>query len=183
MGSERFKGVNAAHDTSKSSKGTQGGWEGIFANISLSSLMMSVDAAAKARRSKRRGAKPDRSACDFLLTKLMMGSLWGKALTAMVTCVSLSQRNGAETYLSLQYGSGMAKLLNAGAPQPAAVFDAALKAVRKGHASSTAIIARGVHGKYQARREAEVVQYAQDVRMLEELVGGGGMHMGCGTDS
>ena len=47
MGSERFVGNNAAHDTSKSSKASKGGWEGIYANLSLSGLMGAVDAAAR----------------------------------------------------------------------------------------------------------------------------------------
>ena len=38
MGSERFVGQNAAHDTAASSKATQGGWEGIFSNLSLMAL-------------------------------------------------------------------------------------------------------------------------------------------------
>lgn len=50
MGSERFKGANAAHDTSRSTKSTMGGFEGIMANLSLAALNASVKAAAEARR-------------------------------------------------------------------------------------------------------------------------------------
>ena len=49
MGSERFIGQNAAHDSSQSSKSTQGGWEGIYANLSLSGLMSAVDIVSKHR--------------------------------------------------------------------------------------------------------------------------------------
>ena len=55
MGSERFKGGNAAHDTSKSSKSSMSGWEGIYANFSLSSLVSAVEQASKQRR--RKGAR------------------------------------------------------------------------------------------------------------------------------
>ena len=101
MGSERFVGQNSAHDTSKSSKSTAGGWEGIFANISLSQLMSSADLSAKGRRA---GKKPtaDKSLCAMLLTTLLQGSLLGTALTGMVTCLSQAPRNGEETYLSLK---------------------------------------------------------------------------------
>jgi hypothetical protein len=48
--SERFKGANAAHDTGASSKASAGGFEGIYANLSLSSLMAAVEDASKQRR-------------------------------------------------------------------------------------------------------------------------------------
>ena len=53
MGSERFKGPNAAHDTTKSSKATMGGCEGIFANLSLQALMTGVELSATYRRSTK----------------------------------------------------------------------------------------------------------------------------------
>ena len=123
------------------------------------------------RRSKGK-AKPDRSMVGFLLTKLMMGSLVGSALTGMITCLSQAPRNGEETYLSLKYGAGMAKLLNAPAPQPAVEAAAALASARRRHAASSAKAAGGVQGKYQARREAEVAQWSHVIRVLEELTSG-----------
>ena len=204
MGSERFVGNNAAHDTSKSSKASKGGWEGIYANLSLSGLMGAVDAAAKVRRA-RRGGKPDKSmgsfchtaaaalflsmaahaalysiCCsvpkqvDMLLTKLLAGSLTGAALTAMITCLSQSPRNGDESYLSLKYGGGMAKLLNAPALQPAVSLARLLANARKQHEVSAAIVARGVKGKFQARREAEVAAAAHTVATLEAFAAGRG---------
>jgi len=50
MGSERFKGANAAHDSSQSSKSTTSGFEGIFANLSLGQLRLTVETTAKARK-------------------------------------------------------------------------------------------------------------------------------------
>ena len=41
--------------------------------------------------------------------------------------------------------------------------------VRKNLTTSSAIVARGVQGKYQAKRRAEVVQWEQAVRVLEAL--------------
>ena len=102
MGSERFKGANAAHDTSKSSKATMGGWEGIYANMSLSSLTDAVRTAAKARRST--GSKPFSAALDSVLNRLLGGSLHGSAITGMIICLSQAPRNGGETYLSLKCG-------------------------------------------------------------------------------
>ena len=177
MGSERFKGGNAAHDASKSSKG-QGasGWEGIYANLSLSTLMAAVESSAKNRLKKKGGggkSKPGNEMINFLLTSLLMGSLTGSALTGMVTCVSQAPRNGAETFLSLKYSAGMAKLMNQPQPQPAVGLALELNRAKKRLDASAAIMRRGVQGKYQARREAEVAQAAHDVSAIEALAGGG----------
>ena len=75
------------------------GWEGIYANMSLSSLTEAVRAAAKARRT---GSKPFSAAIDSVLNRLLGGSLHGSALTGMITCLSQAPRNGAESYLSLK---------------------------------------------------------------------------------
>jgi hypothetical protein len=166
MGSERFKGANAAHDTSASSKSTMSGWEGIFANMSLSSLMESVRAAAVARR---KGKKMLRAGMSSVLNEALDGSLQGKALTGMITCLSQHPRNGGETALSVQYSADMAKLLNAAAPQPYRPFGRMLEKARKEYAKSAAVVKRGVAGKYQSKREAEVNGWKAKVAILEQL--------------
>ena len=98
MGSERFVGQNSAHDTSQSTKATEGGWEGIFSNLSLMTLYSVVELASKNRRKKN--PQPDKAMIGMLLTKLLAGSLQGPAITGMVTCLSQSPRNGDETHLS-----------------------------------------------------------------------------------
>ena len=114
MGSERFGGQNAAHDTKLSSKATEGGWEGIYSNLSLMALLSTVGEASTKRRKKAQLGKdigkPNEAFVGMLLTKLMGGSLTGSALTAMVTCISQSPRNGDETYLSLKYSGDMSKV-------------------------------------------------------------------------
>ena len=171
MGSERFKGANAAHDESKSTKSSSGGWEGIYANLSLSSLMSAVDLAAEARR-KNGGKKQGKQAnamLNFCLTELLQGSLNGSAVTGMITCLSMHPRNGDETYLSLKYGAGMAALLNAPARQPSRAFQQVLANARKELAASSAIVAKGVNGKYQELRVAQVTQWEQEVNLLSGL--------------
>jgi len=83
MGSERFVGQKAAHDTSQSSKATMGGWEGIFSNLSLMALYSCIELAAK--NCKKKNPKLDKSMIGMLLTKLLTGSLIGSALTGMIT--------------------------------------------------------------------------------------------------
>jgi hypothetical protein len=173
MGSERFKGPNAAHDTTKSSKATMGGCEGIFANLSLQALMTGVELSATYRRS----GKGDMMArckpmAGFLLTKLMMNSFAGEAMTGMVTCLSQSRRNGEETYLSLKYGGKMSTMLNTPSPRPFVRVNKVLANARKQHAASSAVVAKGVAGKYQAQRKAEVSHWAFTVSVLESLLGG-----------
>ena len=167
MGSERFVGQNAAHDASASSKASMGGWEGIFSNLSLMALYSCIELAAKNRRQKN--PKPDKSMIGMLLTKLLAGSLMGSALTGMITCISQSPRNGDETYLSLGYGTTMSKLLNKGKPQPAKPMDKLIATAQKKHAEAAAVVARGVAGKYQAARQAQVKAYAHDISTLEGL--------------
>ena len=106
---------------------------------------------------------------NFCLTDLLQGSLMGSALTAMITCLSQAPRNGDETYLSLKYGAGMAKLLNNPAPQRQKPYKKVLENARKQLAKVQAVVARGVNGKYQALREAEVTQWDQLCKMLELL--------------
>ena len=93
----------------------------------------------------------------------------GSALTGMITCISQSPRNGDETYSSLGYGTTMSKLLNRGKPQPAKPFEKLLGLAQKKHAEAAAVVARGVTGKYQAAREAQVKAYAHDISVLEGL--------------
>ena len=169
MGSERFKGANAAHNERASSKSSAGGWEGIYANLSLSSLMSAVDLAAQERRRGGKAKKQANAMLNFCLTDLLQGSLMGSALTAMITCLSQAPRNGDETYLSLKYGAGMAKLLNNPAPQRQKPYKKVLENARKQLAKVQAVVARGVNGKYQALREAEVTQWDQLCKMLELL--------------
>ena len=63
----------------------------------------------------------------------------------------------------------MARLLNAPVMQPARPLKGILAAARKRHKECSAIMARGVQGKYQARREAEVAQLSHDIELLELL--------------
>mmetsp|Transcript_70881 Transcript_70881/g.147724 ORF Transcript_70881/g.147724 Transcript_70881/m.147724 type:complete len:205 (-) Transcript_70881:97-711(-) len=167
MGSERFVGQNAAHDSTQSAKATMGGWEGIFSNISLMALYSCIELASQNRRKKN--PKPDKSMIGMLLTKLLAGSLMGSALTGMITCVSQSPRNGDETYLSLGYGNTMSKLLNKAEPQPAKPIDVLLAAAQKKHAEAAAVVAKGVLGKYQAARAAQVKAFAHECSVLESL--------------
>lgn len=83
--------------------------------------------------------------------------------------VSQSPRNGDERYLSLGYGSTMAKLLNNGKPQPAAPIAKLLAKAKKQHAAAAAVVARGVAGKYQAQRKAQVAAYSHSISVLEGL--------------
>jgi hypothetical protein len=64
----------------------------------------------------------------------------------------------------------MSKLLNKPKPQPAKPIDKLLATAKKKHAESAAVVARGVAGKYQAARQAQVKAYAHDVSSLEGLL-------------
>ena len=107
----------------------------------------------------------------FLLTELMMNSFAGDSTTAVVTCVSQSRRNGDETYLTLKYGGKMATVLNTPSPQPFVPMQKVLSNARTQYASSSAVMAKGVNGKYQAKRQAEVSHWASSVSALELLAG------------
>ena len=175
MGSERFSGQNSAHDPKVSSKSTEAGWEGIYSNMSLMALLSTVGEATRRRKRTAaaakggEGSKPTEAMVGMLLTKLMGGSLTGSALTAMITCLSQAPRNGDETYLSLKYGSDMAKLLNNPQEQRAKSADKWLASAKKQYHEAAAVVKKGVAGKYQALRLAQVQQWAHTVQVLEEL--------------
>ena len=64
----------------------------------------------------------------------------------------------------------MAKLLNKPQPQRAVPIDQLLARARKRHAESAEVVARGVAGKYQAQRQAQVAAYAHQIQVFEELM-------------
>jgi hypothetical protein len=84
--------------------------------------------------------------------------------------VSQSERNGEETYLSLGYGSTMAKLLNKAKLQPWRPIDKELTEALAKHAEAVGFVARGVAGKYQAQRQAQVAAYEHRVSVLRDLL-------------
>lgn len=101
------------------------------------------------------------------------GSLVGSAVTAMVTCLSPSPRNGAESFLSCKYSKDMARMQNDPKPQPNVPYKDMVAAAQKGLAKSQAIVKKGVAGKYQKKRMAEVAGFETTLRILEQLGGGG----------
>ena len=135
-------------------------------NLSLKALFSTVSQATALRRA----GKTDKALAGMLLTKMMLGSLMESALTGMITCLSLSPRNGDETYLSLKYSGDMAKLLNMPSPQPTRSLEKALAHAKKQHAASAAVVAKGVQGKYQALRQSQVSQWAHTAGVLERLM-------------
>ena len=70
MGSERFKGQNAAHDESKSSWSTASGFEGIYSNLSLMALTSCIKSASEMRRKNARKATDDGNKKKKVLDKL-----------------------------------------------------------------------------------------------------------------
>ena len=163
MGSERFKGPNAAHGGG-SARSTTAGWEGIYANYSLLYLGEAVRMATKRRRAKKGSIK--RMGGKGFLNELLSGSLVGHAVTAMITCLSGSERNGAETFLSCKYSKDMSKMQNDPQAQRRTNFDELVAEVERDRAKSAKIAAAGVKGKYQAKRMAEVAGYENTLRIL-----------------
>jgi hypothetical protein len=167
MGSERFSGSNAAHNTNQSARSTMAGWEGIFANYSLLFLGEAVRAASNARR-KKRGTIQKMGGQGFL-NELLAGSLIGHAITGMITCLSPSERNGDESLLSCKYSKDMSKMQNEPKKQPNVHIDDILNTKKAHLKKSLSIVKRGVAGKYQAKRKAEVVGYENSIQILMEL--------------
>ena len=69
-------------------------------------------------------------------------------------------------YLSLSYAQTMARLVNRPMTQPALPVERQLASARKMHADAAAVVARGVTGKYQAQRQAQVTAYSHAVSVL-----------------
>ena len=66
----------------------------------------------------------------------------------------------------------MSKLLNKPAPQPWVPLETKLVRAQKMHADALAVVKRGVAGKYQAQRLAQVEAYSHVVAVLQALAGG-----------
>ena len=172
MGSERFSGGNAAHNASKSARSSMAGWEGIFANYSLLFLGEAVRAATNARRKKK--GTIQRMGGQGFLNELLAGSLVGNAVTGMITCLSPSERNGDESLLSCKYSKDMARMQNDPKRQPNVPYEEVVATAERELAKSRAIVKKGVAGKYQAKRMAEVLGFENTLRILKELGSGGG---------
>jgi len=161
-----FSGANAAHDTGRSARSTQAGWEGIFANYSLLFLGEAVRGASKKRKLQKMGGQG-------FLNQLLAGSLIGQTTTAMVTCLSPSVRNGAESLLSCKYSQEMSLMKNNPRQQPNIHFDELVRKAEVELECSSKIVKKGVVGKYQAKRVAEVVGCETTLRILLEELGSG----------
>ena len=177
MGSERFGGPNAAHAEGRAGS-TMAGAEGIMANYSLLGLGEAVRNADRVRR-KKVGYK--RFLAFGFLNMLLSGSLVGNAVTAMVTCLSPSPRNGAESILSCKYSKAMGRLQNDPKPQPNVSFDDLLAKVEKKYVKALTIVRRGVVGKYMAKRMAEVAGYETTLRILRDELGRAASRAGAST--
>ena len=167
MGSERFGGANAAHGQGSSARATQAGWEGIFANWSLLFLGEAVRAATAARR-KKKGSLQRMGGGGFL-NELLSGSLVGHALTVMITCLSPSPRNGSESLASCKYSKEMARMQNDPKRQPNVPLEDMVATAQKKRDKSALIVEKGVLGKYQAKREAEVEGHENTLSILSLL--------------
>jgi hypothetical protein len=146
----------------------QSGWEGIYSNLCLLGLMGIIGMAAEARKRGAKSKLPP-GALGFLLTRLLRGSLAGTSTMALVTCLSLNPRNCQESYLSLKYGAQMAQHSNLPAPQPTRPLADMKREARSELAHSTKVAARGVVGKYAARRTAEVRHFTDLLAIMSLL--------------
>ena len=87
-------------------KKSEASWEGICTNFDLYQFGLSIDLAVEA---SRKGKKP-RANRDSILSKILWRTMDGEAITNMVVCVSQSEKNGGETWCSLNYGERLSKL-------------------------------------------------------------------------
>ena len=169
MGSERFSGANSAHDTSKSAHASQAGGEGIFANFSLLMLGEACRASISARKKKATRKNGLGSVGGSFLNMLLAGSLVGNAVTAMITCLSPSKRNGSESLSSCKFSKDMARMRNNPQLQPNIPHATLVKEIQKEYEKSLKIVKKGVLGKYQKKREAEIKGFENALQILKEL--------------
>ena len=170
MGSERFSGENSAHDTGKSAHITQAGGEGIFANFSLLMLGEACRTSIRLRKKKKSSSKNGFGPVGgSFLNMLLAGSLIGNAVTAMITCLSPSKRNGSESLHSCKFSKDVARMRNNPQLQPSVPHATLVKEIQIEYEKSLKIVKKGVLGKYQRKREAEVTGFENTLKILQEL--------------
>ena len=174
MGSERFSGANSAHDTTASAHRTEAGGEGIFANFSLLYLGEACRTSIRERKKKSSSQNGFPPVGGSFLNMLLAGSLVGNAVTAMITCLSSSKRNGSESLHSCKFSKDVARMRNNPQLQPSVPHATLIKEIQKDHANILDIVKKGVLGKYQRKREAQIEGFENTLKILKEL--GDGIH-------
>jgi len=169
MGSERFSGSNSAHDTSKSAHGTEAGGEGIFANFSLLYLGEACRTSIRERKKKSSSKNGFPPVGGSFLNMLLAGSLVGNAVTAMITCLSPSKRNGSESLHSCKFSKDVARMRNNPQLQPSVPHATLVKEIQEEYGKILKIVEKGVVGKYQKKREAQIQGFENTLRILQEL--------------
>ena len=99
-------GSERVEKTGNEPKKTESGWEGISTNYELYQLGLSIGMAVQAARK----GKKTRVRRDCILAKVLWRTLDAETITNMVVCLSQSEKNGGETWCSLNYGEKLSKL-------------------------------------------------------------------------
>ena len=100
---------------------------------------------------------------------LLAGSLVGNAVTAMITCLSPSKRNGSESLHSCKFSKDVARMRNNPQRQPSVPHATLVKEIQRERDNIMKIVERGVVGKYQKKREAQIQGFENTLKILEKL--------------
>ena len=170
-GSERLKEASGTTDFRDSDQA----FTGMLTNYSLTMLLQAIRALVQQRqREKKRGAKPQPfsfRAYLFDLVLLLSESLEGKALTAVIVCVSQSPANASQSAFALDFGSEFAKLRLRGVPKRGASMPAMMKAATAARKEADAKLKAGISVKYTNIRKAQLLEAEQTMGILGRLGG------------
>jgi hypothetical protein len=172
-GSERLKEAQGSSDYRQSLQGLQG----MMTNFALTMLSAAVRGLVEQRaRERKKKAKPKPFSFRtylFDLILLLSESMTGRALTAVIVCVSQAPANAPQTSSTLDFGRVFSKLdVRARPVQP---LDRATWVTRleKYKAEAERVLEKTTSAKYTNIREAQKLDAEQMLHVLGRFGGGG----------
>ena len=173
-GSERMKEAHGSSDF----RDTIDAFAGMCTNYALTMLSAAVRAYVEQRaRERKKKSKPKAFSFRtylFDLVLLLSESMTGRALTAVIVCVSQAPKNASQSSNALDFGKAFAKLDVRQAPVKAVARAKWAKNLEKQRAEAEKVLKGGVSAKFMNVRKAQKLDAEQVLDVLRRLGGGGG---------
>lgn len=123
----------------------------------------------KETKSKKKPKKFSFRAYMFDLIQLLSESMTGRALTAVIVCVSQAPANASQSAFALDFGSTFAQLQLRGSVKKLLSIEALVKAAEKQRNEAEHALASNVSAKWVNVRKAQLLDANQLLGVLDRL--------------